>query len=394
MSGQFYSSPHQFEPLLPQKDLDVLNAKANQVVAQSLRLGAMAHPSALAELRALLREMNSYYSNRIEGQGTHPYRIRQALHKDFSDQPDIARLQRIAVAHIQAEEVLEALVESGESPYPAAFMQRAHAALYGRLGEADKITADGLVLEPGVLRHDLRSVGRHVPPTPESMPAFFSRFDEVYAAPRSWDARLIAVACAHQRMVWIHPFADGNGRAVRLHTHAGLFPLTRGLWSVNRGLARHQADYYARLADADEPRRGDLDGRGNLSEQGLRDWCHFFLDQCVDQVGFMTRMLDLGQMKERIRGLVSFRAAQDKALRMEAVLPLYHLFAAGPLARGEFQQMTGLGERVSRALLSRLLAIGLVKSASHVSPVAFALPLDALQFLLPDLYPEAATRLD
>jgi hypothetical protein len=105
-------------------------------------------------------------------------------------------------------------------------------------------------------------------------------------------------------------------------------------------------------------------------------------------------MLDLGQMKERIRGLISFRMAQDKALRPEAVLPLYHLFAAGPVSRGEFQQMTGLGQRVSRTLLSRLISIGLVKAASHVSPVSFALPLDALQFLLPELYPEAATRVE
>jgi len=394
MTSSLYSFPHQFEPLLPQKEIDVLRAKASQVVEQSLRLGAMAHAATLAELRVLLREMNSYYSNRIEGQGPHPYRIRQALLKNFSDQPDIARLQRVAVAHIQAEIELELLVEAGESPYPAAFVQRAHAALYGRLAEADRTTADGLLLEPGGLRRDLRSVGHHVPPTAESLPAFFKRYDEVYAASRSWEERLIAIACAHQRMAWIHPFADGNGRAVRLHTHAALFPLTQGLWSVNRGLARRQQDYYARLADADEPRQGDLDGRGNLSEQGLRNWCHFFLDQCLDQVGFMARMLDLGQMKARIRGLISFRMAQDKALRPEAVLPLYHLFAAGPVSRGEFQQMTGLGQRVSRALLSRLISIGLVKSASHVSPVSFALPLDALQFLLPELYPEAAIRVE
>lgn len=105
----------------------------------------------------------------------------------------------------------------------------------------------------------------------------------------------------------------------------------------------------------------------------------------------MSQMLDIAAMKRRIEALVMFRRAHDPSLRAEAVLPLHHLFAAGPVTRGEFQQMTGLGERTARSLLSRLLATGLVASAGHTSPVHFAFPLDALPFLLPNLYPEAAT---
>ncbi len=56
--------------------------------------------------------------------------------------------------------------------------------------------------------------------------------------------------------------------------------------------------------------------------------------------------------------------------------------------------MTGLGERTARTLLSNLIETGLVTSTGHVAPVRFAFPLDALQFLLPELYPEAATRDD
>jgi hypothetical protein len=75
-------------------------------------------------------------------------------------------------------------------------------------------------------------------------------------------------------------------------------------------------------------------------------------------------------------------------------MPLYHLFIAGPLNRGEFLQMTGLGERSARSLLSRLIDTGLVKSKNHKSPVQFAFPLSALQFLMPNLYPEAASTND
>lgn len=72
-------------------------------------------------------------------------------------------------------------------------------------------------------------------------------------------------------------------------------------------------------------------------------------------------------------------------------MPLYHAFLAGPLSRGEFERMTGLGERTARTLLSYRIGTGLLTSESHRAPVRFAFPLDALQFLLPELYPEAAT---
>lgn len=389
-----YTLPHQFEPLLPQSGLDALRQRSRAVIEQSLRLTAAAHPDTIASLRELVREMNSYYSNRIEGQSTHPRNIGRALRRDFSDKPDVARLQRIALAHIEAERALEAGLGSGPVPLSGSFIQQAHAELYGRLAEADRLTSEGEVIQPGQWRTRLVAVGRHEPPPPEALPAFLGRFDQVYGrAPRLED-QLIVVAAAHQRMAWIHPFVDGNGRACRLQTHAALWPLSRGLWSVSRGLARRRDEYYEHLDAADAPRQGDLDGRGNLSEKALRRWCEWFIGICEDQVGFMTRMFDLDGMKTRIQALITFRAAHDKRIRLEAALPLYHLFLAGPTSRGEFQQMTGLGERTARNLLSHLIATGLVTSAGHVAPVRIAFPLDALQFLLPELYPEAATHED
>lgn len=106
----------------------------------------------------------------------------------------------------------------------------------------------------------------------------------------------------------------------------------------------------------------------------------------------MAGMLDMDRMKARIAALVMFRSKVDKGFREEAIAPLYHLFLAGPTPRGEFQQMTGLGERTARTLLSRLVESGLVASDGHTAPVRLAFPLDTLQFLLPELYPEAATQ--
>ncbi|MCK9387973.1 MAG: Fic family protein [Sulfuritalea sp.] len=386
-----YTQPHQFEPLLPQRRLDELRLRAHAVGERSLRLSGSAHPATLASLRELVREMNSYYSNRIEGQSTHPLNIERALRHDFSDKPDIAKLQRLALAHIEAERDLEQRVAAGESATTTAFLRQAHAALYGRLAIEDRTTDDGRIIEPGAWRQEQVAVGRHEPPLWSSLPAFLARLDAVYGAASPPDDALIRIAAAHHRTAWVHPFLDGNGRAVRLQTHCALWPLSAGLWSMNRGLARNRDTYYQLLDSADSHRQGDLDGRGNLSEKLLGDWCNWFIAVAGDQVSFMSKMLDLDAMKTRIAALISFRSRFDKGIRAEAILPIHHLFLAGPTPRGEFLQMTGLGERTARSLLSRLIETGLVTSTGHTAPVQLAFPLDALQFLLPELYPEAAT---
>lgn len=380
-----YDSPAQFLPMMPaEHTLRPYHERASNIVNRAAELGGSAHPSTQKELQELLRSMNSYYSNRIEGQSTTPRNIEAALRQQFSDKPEIARLQRIAVAHIEAEREVEELATQ-VSPLHADFVQIAHGALYGRLAPEDRTTKDGLIVDPRKLRQIDVMVGRHSPPIWQSLPRFMEAFTAYYDRQWANDAQLIAIACAHQRMAWMHPFVDGNGRATRLQTHAAMLPITRGLWSVNRGLARGVQDYYGYLAAADAPRQGDLDGRGNLTQRGLLQWIDYFLRVCEDQVDYMSSMLALDSMKAKIMAVVLIESAKGR-LRAEAALPLYHLFAAGPTTRGEFIQMTGLGERSGRSLLAAALKCGLVASDTSHAPVRFAFPVDSLPILLPALY--------
>ncbi len=374
--------------MLAERQLEKLQPLAARISASSMRLTQAAHASTRATLRELVRSMNSFYSNRIEGQSTHPRNIERALRNDFSHRPEIARLQRIARAHIEAERELE-LVQTGAPALNSAFLAKAHRALYARLDAADRMSDDGVVVVPGEIRQQNVQVGRHVPPDAGFLPAFLARFDHVYGTAPGSERLLMAAACAHHRIAWVHPFLDGNGRATRLQSHCALWELSQGLWSPNRGLARSVGAYYTALANADSPRRGDRDGRGNLSEQGLLEWASYFLDICDDQVSFMARMLALDEMKQRIEALILIRS-----IRREAVLPLHHVFAAGPLSRGEFSQMTGLGERTARTLMARLQQGGLLVSDTPLGPVRLGLPLDCLHVLLPNLYPEVESPID
>jgi Fic family protein len=167
--------------------------------------------------------------------------------------------------------------------------------------------------------------------------------------------------------------------------------LTRGLWSPLRGFARSEDRYKALLASADEHRRGDLDGRGNLTEAGLIEWIQYALDVFIDQALFMTKALDVQSMQARIAAALTFESEVTRSgVRLEALEPLHYLFATYPtLARGRFKAMTGLGERNATSLLSALLARGFLASDTPYGDVRFAIPDHALRFYFPALWPEA-----
>lgn len=396
-----YSAPHQFEPLLPEEARSAaLREQAGDLIVAATRLSATPNALALRELRALLRRMNSFYTNRIEGEHTRPSEIDRALRQDFSVHADIARKQRLALAHMRAEQACEAALQAqapGTLPgwlYGLEPLLRIHATLFDGLPESDLRLIDGSLLVPGALRERGVAVGRHEAPLAAALPACLARWQQAYAGARRGEAALVAAAASHHRLTWVHPFLDGNGRVARLHTHLLLtaLGLCNGLWSPLRGFARREAEYKALLQAADEHRRGDLDGRGNLSQAALIDWIRFVFDTCLDQVQFMGEMLRLSSMRERIEAALAFEstARAGHGVRPEALRPLHYLFAtAEELPRADFKAMTGLGERVATGLIGALLREGYLASDSPYGPLRFAIPRHALRFYFPALWPEA-----
>ena len=396
-----YDAPHLFEPLLPQEHrMGALLEKASDLIREAASLGASAAPGAAVQLRELLRSMNSYYTNRIEGEHTRPSDIERALLKDFSKESDVARRQRLAVSHIQTEiaceRLIQAKLDSGETVIPWLYSTQAlewlHLQLFGGLTPEDLTLADGSLLTPGQVRTRGVAVGIHEAPNAKALPAFLSRWEEVYGHSRRGEASIVALAAAHHRLAWVHPFLDGNGRVARLHTHLALHAqgLTNGLWSPLRGFARSEEKYRGMLKAADEHRRGDLDGRGNLTEAGLIDWISYTLETCIDQVRFMRKLLDVGSMRERIQAALIFEEPKKTGVRKEAALALHYLFSThSELGRAAFKQMTGLGERVATDLISSLLKNGYLATDSAYGALRFAIPRSALRFYFPDLWPEA-----
>uniref|UniRef100_A0A7C4EHZ4 Fic family protein n=1 Tax=Fundidesulfovibrio putealis TaxID=270496 RepID=A0A7C4EHZ4_9BACT len=385
------------EPCLPetfsQKTLDLVAA----LVSAAKHLEERFHPRTGASLAGLVRIMNCYYSNLIEGHNTTPREIESALHGQFAEAPERRNLQFEARAHIRLQAEIDRLHGAGELPEPAStdFLCWLHREFYKDAPD-EMLFAEGsgrkLRVVPGEMRktpEEEVSVGRHLPPSSAVIPAFMEHFARRYRFESlGQGGRIAAMAAAHHRLNYIHPFVDGNGRVSRLMSHAMALAAgigAHGLWSVSRGLARglsSRSDYLRMMDLADSPRRGDLDGRGNLSLAALNEFTDWFLAVCIDQVTFMTEMFGLDALRERLADY-----AAQKGFRPEAFRLLDQVMLRGQVARGDMSALTGLKERTARDLLAALLKDGILASGTPKGPVHLRVSLAAAETLFPSLFP-------
>jgi Fic family protein len=404
-----YDGISHMEPLFPTGDPG-LEDMAREIVGRSAALGNCLNPVSQRPVVELLRLINSYYSNLIEGHSTHPVDIERAMGNDYSGEPAKRDMQIESLAHIDCQRKIEEFLRSEPDLNPASidFLCRIHRIFYDQLPHEfrrvkDEKTGEELEVVGGALRQREIRVGRHVGPTAQTLPAFLERFADFYKSDIYHGiAPIIAIAASHHRLMWIHPFLDGNGRVARLYTDACFrkLPLPGyGLWNVSRGLARRRDDYMAALTWADMPRRNDYDGRGNLSNEGLVKFCRFFFEICLDQIDYMNGLLKLNNLLDRIRGYVQLRGAkiapapkpENPTLKAEAAYMLQEALLRGEATRGDMIRVSGMAERTGRMLLGQLLDEGLLVSDTPKGQVRIAFPTFAAGYLFPDLYPAQVT---
>ncbi|MFN8659896.1 MAG: Fic family protein [Candidatus Obscuribacterales bacterium] len=355
----------------------------------SLR-GSIAVPVA-DSLADLVRNMNCYYSNLIEGHNTHPVDIERALKKDYSRDSTKRNLQLEAFAHVSVQKWIDTGHFSGLA-YTADGIREIHRRFCELLPEEllyleDPQSGERVRVEAGQFRDRDIAVGAHVAISPGAVPRFTERFAEVYNKLGKSES-VLACAAAHHRLLWIHPFLDGNGRVARLVSYAVLRDVldSRGLWSIARGLARNQSEYKRHLMLCDQQRMNDYDGRGNLSERALVEFTRFFLQVCLDQVRFMSSLIQPDTLGNRITRWVEVEAKTERLLSNSSVL-LQALLLRGELERGEVPAILGLGERQARRVVAALAARGAVSSETERGPLRLAFPAALAETWLPGLFP-------
>jgi Fic family protein len=385
-------------PFLPgQAARGPLRDLAQEVITASARLEGRVASETAAVLGDKLRLLNSYYSNLIEGHKTTIPDIESALQNRYNPDPEKKYAQELCAAHVQVERHF--MRHLGSQPRPnicdGQFLCDLHAAFYARLPEEHLYThsVSGFTHFPvkaGQLRDvDVSVDGRSLHgPHCRDLPELLSAFAHTYA-PDRWhgDDRLIAMAASHHRLTWLHPFRDGNGRVARLFS--GLYLAASGintsnLWSLSRGLSRNKRQYMFELWTTDA-----LDEKSShyFNEDLLADFCEYFLKVCLDQIGFMEKLLHLDQIEARIDWYVQSRQRQSHpSIHPDAAKLLRAVFMRGTIARGKVPEILNMSERSGRRVVSGLLNEGLLQSQSHRAPLTIGFPLEALPFYFPDLY--------
>ncbi len=387
-------NPSMMEPLLISENSKYrpeLTDLAMELVAKSAGFKRSLPSAIQTSLATTVRSMNCYYSNLIEGHDTHPIEIEQALRNQYSSDIKKRNLQKEARAHITVQEWID---QGGIKNNP--FSSETLCEIHQRF--CDLLPEDLLWIEnpdnkqkmrviPGELRQYDVKVGNHIAVSPGALPRFFSHYESVYGALGKTES-ILALAASHHRLLWIHPFLDGNGRVARLLSYAITLNIldTGGMWSIARGLARQVEKYKEHLANCDLKRRNDLDGRGSLSEEMLIDFTRFFLEICIDQVNFMEKLMESDRLRARIL-LWAKEEVELEKLPPQSIQILETILYRGEISRGELAILLNVTDRHARRLTATLIERGILVSDFPKSPLKLAFPASLANRWMPGLFP-------
>jgi Fic family protein len=383
----FPALPSQTTPELDQLVLDVMTASA--------ALGKGIHPLILEEVARLMAKVNSYYTNAMEGNPSQLRDIEAALNRRLA-KPEAARnfqLEHVAHIQVQKDMVARLRAEPGLRICSEEFLRWLHEQFYLKLPPEMRFakTEGGRLepVEPGRLRDRGVTVGAHAAPERrEDVVSRLRQFEESLSPERLTGSRkVLGMAASHHRLLWIHPFSDGNGRVARLFTIAYGIRIGVGdslLWTATRAFARNRRDYDAHLAAADLPRRNDLDGRGPLSEENLTKFCAFFLECCLDQIRYMADRLKLEELERRYRRYCAV-LAKEKAASKAGLKVMEKLFLQGQVGRSEVLDICRVKRRRATQVIRELLYRRFVHSETAYGALRLNISADMAAVLFPEL---------
>lgn len=367
-----------------------LNDLARLLAEKSANL-SISLPSALAEpLSVLIRAIDSHCSNFIEGHICEPVDIDRAIRGEYSDAAETRDLQLETLAHISTQKWIDE-VGIGVAPYSAEAIRQVHKRFFEQLPHGSRVVRDGsgrqLTIEPGAIRTTGVQVGRHVAVSAGAVPRFLARMEQAYI-PKGKAESILVAACGHHRLLWVHPFLDGNGRVARLLSAAALKTAigTKNMWSLSRGLAQKEKEYKTLLQSCDEPRRGSLDGRGTLSEGALAEFVEYFLTTCIEEVEFMHDLMQPDRLRARVRTW-ALEQMRTGGLPLGSDALLEALNSRGHLDSAEVVALIDATGGSTRKLIAELTDFGFIQSETLHSPLQLSFPIRLTDQLLPGLFP-------
>ncbi len=358
-------------------------------------LGAGFPAELCAELSSSLETVNSFYSNRMEGNPTKIGDVFDAVDGKIEGSREERDFKLEHRAHVLTSVRLRELIASDPSVSPSdpKFISLVHKTFFEDIPESLRKakTHSGKEVEiiPGKFRDRPVTVGRFSPPDPEEVLELLEKFHQAYDI-KKFDSKekLLAISGAHHRFLYVHPFSDGNGRVARLTTELMLLVAGfdgNGLYSVSRGLARDIPSYNKALQYGDAERRHATDGRGPRSLEGLIFFTKYFLSILKDQIIFMKTILSRVVLESRLQDFLIVQKTLKKLNERELSV-IQHLFHFGGMTRGEVQKVSGLKERQAGMVISSLLDAGFLRTPSPKGKLYFKLQRDLRIALLKEFF--------
>ena len=167
----------------------------------------------------------------------------------------------------------------------------------------------------------------HCPPESNLVPVYMEELFSFLRDDASFQFDLIKVALAHHRLVWIHPFNNGNGRTVRLFTYALLLHYKFGVDIADRIInptaifCSDRDRYYQMLSEADSG-----------EEDKLLAWCEYVLSGLKVEIEKVKRLCDYDYVQRRI-----LMPALDQALEREHITDMEHKILVIAVKKKELQ---------------------------------------------------------
>lgn len=167
----------------------------------------------------------------------------------------------------------------------------------------------------------------HCPPESNLVPAYMEELFSFLRDDASFQFDLIKVALAHHRLVWIHPFNNGNGRTVRLFTYALLLHYKFGVDIADRIInptaifCSDRDRYYQMLSEADSG-----------EEDKLLAWCGYVLSGLKVEIEKVKRLCDYDYVQRRI-----LMPALDQALERKYITDLEYKILVIAVKKKELQ---------------------------------------------------------